>query len=160
MSSYINYVLNNFPQDTCVLEIGAGFRSTKSFSQYFNKMYSIEHDHSFIGHYDSEYLHVEINNETGWYDVDQFRKNLPKDYDLIILDGPQGGFIPSKPSNKEFRYGFCNLFQDIKKNVIIIVDDTDRPWREVEVVEFLKSKGYRVDVKDGFTVCHPQKELK
>jgi len=162
MSSYIKHVIENFSKETIILEIGAGHRSTKQFSDHFDKIYSIEHNERFIGHYSSSYIHVKLDDQTKWYDIDTFREKLPKDYDLLILDGPPGGYRPNDRSvvGKKFRYGFCDSFPDIKKDITIIVDDTHRPWKELEVVEFLKDNGYKTETKEGFTICIPKKDNK
>lgn len=162
MSDYIKYVIDNFPKNSCILEIGAGHRSTKAFATHFYKLYSIEHNRKFIGHYNSNYIQISLNQKTGWYNAKQFSENLPQDYDLLILDGPPGGHDPrfsddEQPNrDKDFRHGFCESFSFIKKDVIIIVDDTHRNWKELEVVDFLKQQGYETKVFKGFTVCTPK----
>jgi len=155
-ANFIDYLIDNYPKDITVLEIGAGHYSTKILSENFQKLYSIESDSKYIGIYNSNYIHVPIDNKTFWYDFQIFETKIPKDYDLLILDGPLGGFNDMyKNSDFLFRLGFCQSYHAIKKNIPIIVDDTKRDWRERQVVEFLKSKNYSVLEFDNFCVCNP-----
>ena len=158
MSAYIDYVKNNYDKNSVLLEVGAGHRSTKAFSDYFDKMYSVEGNVAFENIYHNNYIHVDIEGN-GWYNTEQFRDRLPEDYDFITFDGPAGGFDPPFVKNGErpYRFGLCSLsWNAIKKDVDIIVDDTSRDWWERDVVEFLKNNGYRCEEIDNlFTVCKP-----
>lgn len=160
MSSFVGYVKQNFSPNTCILEIGAGFRSTSIFSSYFRKLYSIEADKSFIGHFKSNYIHIPIDSN-GWYKSKLFNENLPDDYDILILDGPKGGWgYDGQPKNNQkcYRFGFCLYsWNFIKKGVPIIIDDIHREWWERDIIKFLKYKGYRVFLPEGnrFAICIP-----
>lgn len=157
MSAYIDYVKDNYSKDFNILEIGAGHRSTKAFSEYFKKIYSIEHDPKFCNIYHDNYINIPVEQD-GWYNRSKFNDLLPLDYDLIIFDGPKGGFdFPfSKSDKKVFRSGFCDHFTNIKKDVDVIIDDTDRNWHEKDVVEFFKSKNYQCIDKQYYTICRPK----
>ena len=155
----IPYIVENYTRQTVLLEIGAGLNSTRVFSQYFNKMYSIEDNPKYINIYHDNYIHVRKDNSTGWYEGSMFSELIPTDYDLIFLDGPMGGYDPPFNNTRPFRFGFCEInWKDIKKDVTIIVDDTVRPWRERSVVEFLSKNGYSVEDHGQFTVCTPEKQ--
>ena len=158
MSAYIEYVKENYNEDNTLLEIGAGHRSTKAFAEHFAKMYSIEGNPAFENIYHQNYIHVDIESN-GWYNVEQFADRLPEDYTFITFDGPAGGFDPPfiKNHDRPYRFGFCSLSWDtIKKDVDIIVDDTNRNWWEKDVVDFLINQGYHCEQIDGlFTVCKP-----
>lgn len=156
--TYIPYIVNNYSRKEVLLEIGAGISSTRVFSEYFDKMYSVENNKAFENKYNSNYIHIDLESKTGWYNQEDFKNNIPKDYDLIFLDGPQGGHNPPFQDKRPFRYGFCSLnWESIKKDVTIIVDDIYRDWREREVVKFLKEHGYSCTDHEKFAVCEPPK---
>lgn len=156
--TFIPYAVANFSRDTIMLEIGAGLHSTRIFSKYFTKMYSIENNRKFENIYHNNYIHIDIDQNTGWYKKEDFESKIPDDYDVIFLDGPAGGYNPPFTDKRPFRFGFCSISWDaIKKDVPIIVDDISRDWRESEVVSFLDTKGYRCIDFDKFAVCEPPK---
>lgn len=158
MSEFINYIKEKYSKDDVLLEIGAGYNSTKELSCFFRKMYSVENNLKFCDLYSSNYIHVDLDKD-GWYKKDIFKQKLPNDYNLILLDGPLGGFDPPfiKNESRIFRLGFVRHNWDcIKKDVDIIIDDTDRDWLERDVVKFLKNKGYRCKDKGSFHICSPQ----
>lgn len=157
MSEFINYIKNNYNKKDILLEIGAGYNSTKEFSKYFSKMYSIENNPRFCNLYNSNYILIPLDSD-GWYERSQFKKTIPNDYNLILLDGPLGGFNPPFKKNDKYiyRYGFVkNNWDSIKKDVDIIIDDTDRNWYEKDVVQFLKEQGYICKDMKSFYVCSP-----
>lgn len=50
-------------------------------------MISVEEHETWLGKYDSEYIHAHSLN--GWYDRETLQKELPRhSYDLILIDGP------------------------------------------------------------------------
>ena len=97
----------------------------------YNKLY--------IGKYKSTYIHAPIRNyeiggselfgdeefftapdipeQKGWYDPDIVKKNLPTQYDLILVDGPNGRFG---------RGGFYKYLDWFNTDVPIIIDDVGR----------------------------------
>lgn len=155
--TFIPYAIENFSRDLILLEIGAGLHSTRVFSKYFKKMYSIENNSRFENIYHNNYIHVDIDPQTGWYKKEDFESRMPNDYDIIFLDGPVGGHNPPFTDQRPFRFGFCEVTWDvIKKDVTIIVDDIWRDWRERKVVSFLKEKGYLCKNYEKFAVCEPQ----
>jgi len=158
--TFIPYATETYSRDLTLLEIGAGLHSTRVFSQYFTKMYSIENNSRFENIYHDNYIHIDLDPKTGWYNKKDFESRIPKDYDLIFLDGPAGycGFTGMISSEKRpFRLGFCEISWDvIKKDVPIIVDDIWRDWRERDVVKFLKDKGYECTDYEKFSVCEPK----
>ena len=157
--SFVPYMLENYPKDTVILEIGAGIISTKIFSQHFDKMYSVENNSRFADIYHDNYIKIDLDPTTGWYKADEFAEKLPQDYDVIFLDGPAGGFHLDVRIPREgglFRLGLCEKnWLHIKKDVDIIVDDIERDWKEREVVEFLRDKGYQCEDHGKFCVCRP-----
>lgn len=157
-SDFVDYVVSNFSQSEVVLEFGAGLGSTKTFSEYFSKVYSVENNKKYCDLYNSNYLHVPLD-ANGWYNNQELEKVLPTDYSLLILDGPLGGYDSPfvKDQFKVFRSGFFRVSWDlIKKDVVIIVDDTDRDWHERDVVSFLSDSGYQCVKHKTFFVCTPK----
>jgi len=155
---FIKYVVNNYSPDEIILEIGAGYGSTKTFSEYFHKMYSVENNHKYCNLYHDNYLQVDLA-EDGWYDSSKLELVLPDDYTILILDGPLGGCDPPfiKKDDKPFRSGFFRKSWDLfKKDVPIIVDDTDRDWHERDVVSFLENNNYECEKKGNFHLCLPR----
>lgn len=154
MSAYIDYVKENYGPETVLLEIGAGHRSTKAFAEHFNKMYSVEHNPRFCNLYHDNYLQIPLDVD-GWYNSEKFDAAIPDDYDLVILDGPVGGFDRPfvKMADKVFRMGFTR--HNIKR-VDIIVDDTCRQWYEKDVVKFLEGNGYECGDTEYYTICKPE----
>jgi hypothetical protein len=157
-SSYVSFVVKSFPPSSSVLEIGAGLHSTKDFSQYFREIHSVESNPDFVGLYDSNYIYCPVDDITGWYDDKRLEQQITFEYDLIILDGPEGLFRPpfTLPPMKVVRGGFYYLNWDLwKKDVPIIVDDTHRPWVERELVHLIVKEGYKATIFEGFTLLEP-----
>ena len=157
-SSYVEFVCNNFNASTRILEIGAGYHSTNVFSKYFAKVHSIENNQDFIGLYNSNYIHCELNPITGWYENDQLRSALTFDYDLIILDGPEGLYRPPflLPPLMVVRAGFFYISWPLwKKGIPIIIDDTDRPWIEKGLAQLISREGYQLISHNGFSLLIP-----
>jgi hypothetical protein len=81
-------------------------------------MTSVEDKLEFLNRHQSHYIHAPLVN--GWFDTAILKTQLPRSYDLILVDGPVG----SEP-----RAGFIKNIWLFNTNVPIIIDDT---WREVE----------------------------
>jgi len=107
------FIMNILPQEATIVEIGAGYCSTKIFSEFY-KLYSIENNKSFINLFNSNYIYAPIIN--GWYDRQIVKESLPSRYDLIFVDGPLG---------EGNRGGFLDNI-DLFQNVPIMVHDTYR----------------------------------
>lgn len=114
-----DYICNILPYNSTILELGSGW-GTSQLTKHYN-VFSIEHDKKWCNKYDSFYIYAPLRK--GWYDVDILRKNLPSQYDLILVDGP-----PAYEKGKEYaRSGFLkNLHLFNTKGIIIIFDDVDR----------------------------------
>jgi len=109
-----DYILANLPAGSTILELGSGW-ATGQLAQHYT-MYSIEHDKKWINNYTSNYIYAPLKN--GWYDPSAIKGNLPKNYDLILVDGPIGS---------KARKGFLEHISLFNTNVLIIIDDLDRP---------------------------------
>ena len=107
------WILNNIPHGSVILELGSGFGSIE-LSKYYT-VYSIEHNTEWVGISEQvKYIHAPIVNE--WYDESILIKEIPEKYDLIIVDGP----IQEKRINLLSHLGLFNF------NVPVIIDDTNR----------------------------------
>lgn len=107
------WILENIPEESTILELGSG-RGTIELARYY-KVISIENDKKWVGvSKKSEYIHAPLVD--GWYDVSKLEKHLPKEYDLLIIDGPIG----------ESRKHFLKHYSLFKTDIPIIIDDTNR----------------------------------
>lgn len=110
----MNWILTNVPKGSTILELGSGNGTKELVKNY--KVYSIEHDKNWINVVpESNYIHAPIVDN--WYDVNVLKKQLPKDYDLLIIDGPIG----------PMRINFLKNYRLFRNDVTILVDDTNRP---------------------------------
>jgi len=126
-----------------ILELGSGDVSTKYLSELY-RMTSVEDKAEFLNRYPSHYIHAPLVND--WFDTAILETQLPKDYDLILVDGPVGS-VP--------RAGFIKNLRLFKTNVPIIVDDT---WREVEkqmAVDLATQHGYDLFVDPNWCALLP-----
>jgi hypothetical protein len=109
----IDWIWENIPEGSTILELGSGY-GTKELVKKYN-VYSIEHDEKWMGIAEgSNYIYAPLKN--GWYDREILIKEIPKKYDVLLIDGPpniyRGNFV-----------NHYDLFQNVKT---IIVDDTHR----------------------------------
>lgn len=96
-----------------MIELGSGWASGE-FSKHYN-VWSVEHNARWIGKYDTNYIHAPIID--GWYSTEALKEHLPKDYGLILVDGPPGSIGRGK---------FFDNIDLFKTDVIIIFDDVQR----------------------------------
>jgi hypothetical protein len=108
-----DWILNNVPEGSVILELGSGEGTKELVKRY--TVYSVEHDENWVGlEPKSNYIFAELVN--GWYDNEVLKREIPKKYDLIIIDGPPG----------ELRENITEHLSLFDGNTIIIVDDTNR----------------------------------
>jgi cellulose biosynthesis protein BcsQ len=108
-----NWINDNFPENSVILELGSGNGSIELVKKY--KVYSVEHDEIWLNKSDEvNYIFAPLVDN--WYDTKILKKNLPKKYDLLIIDGPPGWL----------RENIINHLYLFDKHVTIIVDDTNR----------------------------------
>lgn len=134
-----DYIREILPEGKIILELGSGY-GTFMLAQHYT-MYSIENYIEWIFKYDSTYIYAPIKiydsqtdhsvhefwdgstssipRERGWYDPDIVKNNLPKNYDLILIDGPNNGLFG--------RSGFYKYFDWFKSDVPMVFDDVNVP---------------------------------
>ena len=114
----IDQMLKLVPSGT-LLELGSG-RATAIFAKHY-KVYSVEENPEWLNKYNSTYIHAPIKK--GWYDIDILKKELPKNYDVILIDGPTS---PENLGRQNIRQEFLNNIYLFNTEATIFVDDIHR----------------------------------
>lgn len=138
-----DWIRAHLPDGKHILELGSGDVSTWYLLAHY-RLTSVEDNPAFLHKYASRYIHAPQVN--GWYDVAILEAQLPKDYDLLLVDGPAG----SDP-----RLGFIKNLHLFRPDVPIVVDDT---WRahERKMADDLKTLlGGALEVYAHFCVLVP-----
>ena len=113
-----NWIWKNIRKGETIVELGAGLVSTRILSKQYN-LISVEDNENYVGLYSkATYIHAEIDPYTQWYSLKPDK--LPKEFKLLIIDGPSGSHLRSNILQ-------CSWI--LERTNIIIVDDT---WRESE----------------------------
>lgn len=157
--SCYNFIKEILPKGKTILELGSGI-GTDYLSKHY-KMYSIENYLEWINKYDSEYIFAPIKNyddtwtapelpgengpkQIGWYNPMFLEDNLPKHYDLILIDGPNGIFG---------RGGFLKHIDMFNTSVPIIFDDINRHTERalmIKVSEHIGRPWIALDENTGY----------
>lgn len=120
------WVDSNIPEGSIILELGSGYGTKELVKKY--KVYSVEHDEQWLNlEPKSNYIYAPLKD--GWFDVDVLSKELPKKYDLLLIDGPPN----------IYRGNFINHYELFNNAKVIIVDDTHRE-NDSKIVELIISK--------------------
>lgn len=125
----IKWIHAHIPVGSTILEFGSG-AGTEILGKHY-RIFSVEHDLRWVGKYDSTYIHAPLTggrgkaHRGGWYDIDILKRELPSEYDIILVDGPPAriaglGVGPG-------RGGFLTNFELFRHDVPILLDDTNRP---------------------------------
>ena len=108
------WIKNNLEHGKTILEFGSG-KGTIELTKHWT-VYSVEQDLKWIGLApDSNYIHAPLKAK--WYDTDIVFSNIPKKYDLILVDGPKGA---------KYRAGIDEHWDKFNTNVPLLFDDTHR----------------------------------
>lgn len=77
------------PKNGKVLELGSGEGSTTELKNAGYDVWSIEHNANYVGKWNSvdKTVHAPMDG-TGFYDMMIVREKAPKDYDILLVDGP------------------------------------------------------------------------
>ena len=106
-----------------ILELGSGAGTGVLAETY--QMISVENNPAFLGIEDTRYIHAPIidydeslyTDETGWYDYNILKAELPTEYDLLLVDGPHG---------RIGRSGLLSHLDLFRSDKPVIVDDSHR----------------------------------
>lgn len=144
-----NWMLENIPKGSTILELGSG-RGTSELVKHYN-VYSVEHDDRWLNLVPlSNYIYAPIVD--GWYDVNALEQQLPKEYDVLLIDGP--------PAEK--RVGVLKYLHLFRTDVPIIVDDSNRKL-DATIVSHLTSDGTKKTIvikskEKAATVIFPEEK--
>jgi len=125
------WILENLTKGKTILELGSG-KGTIELAEHY-KVFSIEHDKRWLNYATkAKYIYAPIGkygtkDVYKWYDRKIIKAQIPKDYDLLLVDGPNG-YIG--------REGFMRNITLFNMNVPIIIDDTQRE-KYVKICDFI-----------------------
>jgi hypothetical protein len=131
----IQWIKDNIPTGNTILELGSGKGSTQHLCDDYI-LYSIEHEAKFLNKFKSTYIHAPIKDD--FYDPEILKIQLPKKYDLLLIDGPPRKIYEDGVSRKVGRRGFMNYTDLFYLDCPIIIDDIDR-GRERHLIEDLST---------------------
>ena len=153
-------ILEILPKGMTILEFGSGYGSSELSKHY--EMYSIEHDEEWLNKYNVNYIYAPLKPIKedlliNWYDIEILERELPKKYDLILIDGP-----PKKTSiNGNGRMGFIynlNLFN--LDDCFIVFDDVERESDHKNLLEFIKKTKRKYEIFEtslkSFAIVYPK----
>jgi hypothetical protein len=121
------WLTENLPKGKTILEFGSG-RGTIELTKLWT-VYSVEQDKKWLGiASDAKYIYAPIKD--GWYDSDIVFSEIPKEYDLIIIDGPMGS---------DLRFGIDKHLDKLNTNIPIIIDDTHREKDKTHAITLAKT---------------------
>ncbi len=116
------WIEENIPFGQNIVELGSGEGSSRISKNY--ELWSIEHNEAWLHTSSSNYIHAEIipysvnGSEGSWYNPEKIKQALPKEYDLLIIDGP-----PSTVG----REGVLVHHELFSWSGYVLIDDTHRP---------------------------------
>jgi len=130
------------PEGKTILELGSGY-GTEQLSKHY-KLFSVEHNPNWVGKYNSTYIYCPLINQDKsefeqWYNIDLVLEELPKDYDLLLVDGPPSDFR---------RTNFINHITKFNKEAIWVFDDLQREYDLItykKVCEMLEKEEKIID---------------
>jgi len=114
-----NWIIKNVPKGNTILELGSG-KGTIELSKNY-KVFSIEHDKRWINVCkNNTYIHAPLKKYElyTWYNIEMIKKNLPKHYDFLLIDGPPGYTCGRK--------GLLYNIHLFKPDVTFLFDDVHR----------------------------------
>jgi|TARA_R110000796_G_scaffold107341_2_gene218079 hypothetical protein len=152
----IDLIKDLLPDGGTILEFGSG-EGTTWLSDAGYTMFSVENQSEWmdkypkhttyincsIKYYDLDYSPPKnIFNQTGWYNPNDLFPNLPKKYDLILVDGPGGRWG---------RGGFYKHIDKFNTDVPMVFDDINRT-QDSDVMEFISDYiGREYKIIDNYT---------
>ena len=125
-------ICNMVPEGGTIVELGGGYCSTVAFSSRYN-LYTVEDNNNFMNKkIDTTWIYAPKRN--GWYDRKTVEAGLPREYDLLFIDGPAGA------GN---RNGILENLDLIPDGCKIVLHDTHRDeerWLSMELAKKLDRK--------------------
>jgi hypothetical protein len=132
------------PSDKIILELGSGY-GTEALANYGYKLYSVEHNKGWMWKYNSNYIHCPLTNQESksefdqWYDIDSIISELPKEYDLLLVDGPPSDFR---------RTNFIHHLTKFNKKAIWVFDDLQREYDLITYKKVCEARNLKEDIRD------------
>ena len=121
-------IIETIPAGSVFLELGSG-KGTRKLVEHFD-VYTVEHDPQYVGSVPgAKYIHAPLRPVphnvawkrfpalTEWYDVDVLRRELPKSYAAVLVDGPPNSFR---------RAGFYVYYSLFDPTAVVFLDDVGR----------------------------------
>lgn len=135
----LNWLLDNIPKDSKILEFGSG-TGTIELAEHYD-VTSIENNPKWAYLSDkAKYILCRIDEKILWYNHDDLFFNInPNEYKVIIIDGPT-----KKDGN---RLGILKYLDKFNKNSVFIIDDTHRPLEKKlssEIIKFTNRDWLRI----------------
>lgn len=157
----ISYILNEIMinQKKSIIEFGSGI-STLIIAKFFKEnnidgfIYSIEDNQNWANVLTEKLkneqldryvkiihapLNERVDNKLGsfmWYNLAVLNEEINREFDMVIIDGPKS--FPTE--NQHARsYALDFIANQLKTNVFILLDDTDRKG-EMNIIEYFKDK--------------------
>lgn len=118
--SMFNAIIEACPPDGTILELGSG-STTRLFAEKRN-IISIEHNEQYVRYYNKRenYIHAPLVND--WYSLDILLKEIPKEYDILLVDGPD------TDTRIKFFFKYMNIFNP---SIPWFLDDLDyKPFKD------------------------------
>lgn len=126
-----------------VLELGSG-RSTERMVEAGYEVYTVEEHEVYLDKTPgATYIHAplvdyydkQLQKKLQWYDRKALASGLPANYDVLIVDGPDG------QSPKLARYGAGRYYEMFDPAVPILIDDLQQPFVYMMALTVAKKKG-------------------
>jgi len=127
----VEFIKSILPLKSTILEFGSGYGTT-ILSEFYT-MYSVENQTEWMDKFQDSTTYINcrmkeyndsdfhppniIGPQTSWYDPKDLFHKLPKNYDLILIDGPGGHWG---------RGGFLKFLDKFNTNIPILFDDINR----------------------------------
>lgn len=136
--SVYQWIRSNAEDGETILELGSGY-GTEVLSKHYS-MFSIEHDRKFLGRFSSTFIHSQLLDS--WYDPRSISDFLPRNYTLLLVDGPPGD-----------RSGILNHLELFNPSKFWLINNTDREKDRMIFEEIcLKLNSEKYLVFDKFSV--------
>jgi len=154
--SLFKKILDLVPDGGTILELGSGEATAELLKHYH--VYSVEHNKNYLDKYSTNYIYAPLKlhdpvehyilesygeaSKPEWYDPEILKAELPRDYDLLLIDGP--------PMTRSGTVKFFDLF---RKDIPIILDDHHRTLERRVMHDISKLLGKPYTVYDAWE-CH------